>query len=177
MWKNKALHSLRHNWSGITSPDILNDHGKKCKLALYKRKRHDSWLVSFLPEFGPGRAQWGSFRHWARAGVSTGFVPVTIKLVASWCGDLADCQVWPCKAMTRWCRGMVTCCQIARYDSWKPLSAPGQTWVKSVLHGSFRKAQQGPTRSPLLKGFGSTEGSLWLCEKTPLPRANLHLTC
>ena len=76
--------------------------------------------------------------------VSTGFVPVTIKPVVSWRGDLADCQVWPCKAMVRRCHSMVTCCQKARNDSWKPLPAPGQTWVKSVLRGSFRKAQRGP---------------------------------
>ena len=31
---------------------------------------------------------------------------------------------------------------------WKVLSAPGQTWVKSVLHGSFRKAQRGPHAEP-----------------------------
>ena len=36
-------------------------------------------------------------------------------------GDsVADCQVWPSKAIARGCHDMVTCCQVARYDSWKP---------------------------------------------------------
>ena len=53
-------------------------------------------------------------------------------------------EVWPCKAMAPWCHCMVTCCQITWYDPRKPLSAPGQTWVKSVLRGSFSR---GPARA------------------------------
>ena len=39
---------------------------------------------------------------------------------------------------------MLTCCQKARYDSLKPLSAPGQTWVESVLYGSFERTSGAP---------------------------------
>ena len=61
--------------------------------------------------------------------------------------SVADCQEWPCEAMARWCHGMVTCCQMARYDSWKPSSTPVS---KSVLGGSFRKAQREPHAKPLV---------------------------
>ena len=42
---------------------------------------------------------------------------------------------------------MVTCCQKARYDSWKRLSAPGQTWL-------FRETQRGPHAKPLVSWSG-----------------------
>ena len=35
--------------------------------------------------------------------------------------SMADCRVSPCKAMAQGCHGIVTCCQVARYDLWKPL--------------------------------------------------------
>ena len=104
-------------------------------------------------------AQLGSCRHqWACVCVCpiTGVVPVG-KSVASWSagrfGRLAGLTMQSL-AWRFWGRlsgmtmqshstvvfiGMVTCCQIARCDSWKPLSAPG---VKSVLRGSFRKAER-----------------------------------
>ena len=41
---------------------------------------------------------------------------------------------------------MLTCCQKARYDSWKRFSAPGRTWVKSVLGGSL--ISWGPASPP-----------------------------
>ena len=44
------------------------------------------------------------------------------KPVVEWCGDfIADWQVWLSKALARCCYGIMTCCQIARYDSWKPV--------------------------------------------------------
>ena len=92
---------------------------------------------------------------------------INCKPVALWRGDLAGWQVWPCKAlawrfgrrlpvMTMQSHGtvvhgaIVTCCQIARYDSWKPLSAPGQKQTSTSKFFSKDQARA-PREAPCFK--------------------------
>ena len=78
------------------------------------------------------------------ARVSTGFVPVTIKLVASWRGDLAIWKLWPCKALARWCLGT-----LLPWHGDLPYLSQVRLESNQYLRGSFRDARWGSHPKPL----------------------------